>query len=112
MSVKVNTSGFDLAGAARKQKAALGLYADTAAKKMEAHAKSNAPWTDRTANARQSIEGDHFWRGDELVVRLSGGMEYSVYLELAHEKKYAILKPTIDLFAQETLAGYQKLVKD
>jgi hypothetical protein len=110
--IRVNTSKFNLREAANRQLAALGLYAHTAAKKMEASAKTDAPWTDRTTNARQSIAGDHFWRGSSLVVRLSGGMEYSVYLELAHEKRYATLQPTIARYASEILAGYQKLVKD
>ena len=38
-----------------KTRAALGLYADTVAKKMETHAKSNKPWVDRTGMAKQSL---------------------------------------------------------
>lgn len=110
--MRVNTSNFNLREAANKQLAALGLYAETAAMKMEDYAKPNAPWTDRTSNARQSISGGHFWRGNNLVVRLSGGMEYSVYLELAMEKRWAILRPTVERFAPDILSGYQRLVKD
>ncbi|MDI6617896.1 MAG: hypothetical protein QME45_04350 [Clostridiales bacterium] len=102
----------DLNGAANKIKAALKLYADTAAKKLEAEAKSNAPWTDRTGHARQGLNGSSGWDANKLKVVLSGGMEYSVYLELAHEKKYAILEPTIQKNAKAILEGYQKLVKD
>ena len=109
--MRVNTSKFNLRQAANKQLAALGLYADTAAQKMVAHAKPNARWTDHTTNARESISGGHYWRGNTLVVRLSGGMEYSVYLELANEKRYAILRPTVERFAPEILEGYQGLVK-
>lgn len=92
-------------------RAAIGLYANTAAKKMEADAKRNAPWTDRTGNARNSIQGDFGWEDDSAKIVLSGNVDYSVYLELAHEKKWAILKPTIDKNAPEILRGYQKLVK-
>lgn len=103
---------FDLSKAAMKHKAALTVYAHTAAKKLEGEAKRSAPWTDRTGNARNSIQGTAGWDGETLKVILSGGMHYSVYLELAHEKKYAILKPTIDKNAPEILRKYQKLVKD
>jgi len=110
--IKINKKNFNLWNAASKQKMTLLLYADSAAKKMEAEAKRNAPWTDRTTNARQSLAGGAGWDGTKLKVILSGGMDYSVYLELAHEKKYAILKPTLDKNAPAILRGYQRLVKD
>lgn len=109
--IKINMKNFDLSKAAMKHKAALTVYADAAAKKLEGEAKRNAPWKDRTGHARQSIQGTAGWDGETLKVILSGGMSYSVYLELAHEKKYAILKPTIDKNAPEILRNYQKLVK-
>lgn len=147
--MKVDTSKFDLRKAVEKQKRALEIYADTAAKKLMGEAK-NPPfplkpekkytekeiilfktlkkrgllkrkskngaghykWRTRTGNARESINGTSGWEGGKLKVVLSGGMDYSVYLELAHEKQYAVLKPTIDKNAPEILRGYQKLVKD
>ncbi len=94
-----------------KVRAAIGAYADTAAKTMEGEAKKNAPWEDRTSNARNSIQGDFGWKGNKAVITLSGNMEYSVYLELANGKKYAILSPTIQKHSTEILRGYQRLVK-
>lgn len=38
-------------------------------------------------------------------------MNYSVYLELANEKKYAILKPTVDKWTPNIISGYQRLVR-
>lgn len=110
--IKIDTSDFDLNSAIDRQKMAIQIYADTAAKKMMKEAKRNAPWIDRTGHARQNIEGSSGWEGDKHRIVLSGGMDYSVYLELAHEKKYAILKPTIDKNAAEILRGYQRLVRD
>lgn len=97
--------------AEKKMKAALGLYANTAAKKLEAEGKRNAPWTDRTSNARNSIQGNSRWEGNQLAIILSGNVDYFVYLELAMEKKYSILLPTIDRNATEILRGFQKMVK-
>jgi hypothetical protein len=110
--IKFNTKNFNLKSAAMKHKAALSIYADTAAKKMEAEAKTKAPWEDRTGNARNSIRGEGGWDGYLLKVVLSGGMSYNVWLELAHEKKYAILRPTIDRNTPSIIRGYQRLVKD
>lgn len=95
----------------RKLRAALELYANTAALKMEADAKRNAPWTDRTGNARNSIQGGYGWDGDKLVIILSGNVSYFVYLELANEKKYAILVPTTEKYTPEILSGFKKLVE-
>lgn len=105
------TNNFNTKSVLNKTRASIGVFAATAAKKMEAEAKQNAPWTDRTSNARNSIQGDFGWHGSKAAITLSGNMDYSPYLELAHEKKYAILKPTIDKMAPEVLKGYQKLVK-
>ena len=110
MSIRV-TNKTNFKAVEKKIRAAIGLYADTAAKKMEGEAKINAPWTDRTGNARNSIRGDFDWKGNKAVITLSGNMYYSVYLELAYQKKYAILKPTIDKNAPEILRGYQRLVE-
>lgn len=95
----------------QKMRAAIGVYADTAAKKMEGEAKKNAPWTDRTTNSRNSIQGDFNWQGNKAIIALSGNVDYFVYLELAMEKRYSILKPTIDRNAPEIIRGYQRLVK-
>lgn len=95
----------------RQIRAAIGVYADTAAKKMEGEAKNNAPWTDRTSNARNSILGDFGWKGNQAVITLSGNVDYFVYLELANGKKYAILSPTIESHSTEIIRGYQRLVK-
>lgn len=94
-----------------KVRAAIGVYADTAAKQMEEDAKKNASWTDRTSNARNSIQGGFGWEGNKCKIALSANMDYSVYLELANEKKYAILVPTIQRNAPKIIKGYQKLVK-
>lgn len=110
--IKVDMSKFDLMKAKGRQKAALLAFAHEAAQQLEGEAKKNAPWTDRTGHARQSIHGTADWVGDDLVICLSGGMEYSPYLELAHGKKYAILKPTIEKNASSIVEEYRRLVKD
>ncbi len=85
-------------------------YAQAAAAKLEAAAKADAPWTDRTALARQTIAGVSDWVGDSLRVGIAGNMNYSPYLEFCNEKKNAILWPTLNKMASEIIQGMHKLI--
>jgi len=75
-----------------------GLYAllQNWAGTMEGYAKSHAPWTDRTGHARQGLQGGVDVRGDQQVLYLSHGVDYGIWLELAHGGNYAIVRPTVD----------------
>lgn len=85
--------------------------AENAAAKMEGEAKRGAPWTDRTGNARQSIRGVSGWNGGKLRCGVSGNMEYSVYLELAHEGQNAILWPTVQANEAHIKEQLRKVVR-
>ncbi|NOH14871.1 hypothetical protein [Clostridium cochlearium] len=93
-----------------KSKVAIGVYADTAGKKLEEHAKKNGPWIDRTGLARKTIEGGKEWEGDECIVYVAGNMEYSPFLELCNDKQYATLKPAVDKLSPEILRGMSNLL--
>ncbi len=113
MSFKFDASKL-ISGIAEKElksKAALGLYGDTVAKKMENHAKSNYPWTDRTHQASRRLKSNSKWMGNTLRIELSHGVSYGIYLEFCNEKKYAILKPSIDAVAPSAIRGLQNLLK-
>lgn len=93
-----------------KSRAAIGLYGDTAGKKLENEAKDNAPWTDRTGLSRKTIEGGSQWEGDKRVVYVSGNTQQMPFLELAHDKKYATLQPAVDKLSPEILRGMNNLL--
>lgn len=96
-----------------KVSSALMLITETVAMKMEEWAKENAVWTDRTGNARQFLKGRAFWEDSKtLVLSMSHTMEYGVWLELAHERKYAILEQSIEQYKDELLKGWKKIVGD
>ena len=65
---------------------------------MEQYMKDNAPWKDRTGNARAYLNATVLMEENKMTIRLSHGAEYGVYLEYAHGAKYAILKPTAELY--------------
>jgi hypothetical protein len=71
---------------------------------VEAWMKHNAPWTDRTGNARQSLNhtverGDH-----EVALTLAHGVDYGIYLEERNGGHFAILRPAIDYWAQQVFS--------
>lgn len=85
-------------------------YGQAASAKLEATAKAEAPWTDRTGLARQTIAGVCDWAGESLRVGVAGNMNYSPYLEFCHEKQNAVLWPTINKMAAEIIQGMHNLI--
>ena len=75
----------------------------------EQYAKNNAPWTDRTGDARKLIKGEVIDDGD-LGIRLMHRVEYGKHLETANSGKYAILKPTIENIRQDFFDAVKKAV--
>lgn len=112
MSFKVDISGVlkGLDDVDRKLKAAVALYSDTAGKKLEQEAKTKAGWTDRTALARQTIQGGYEWQGPVCYIYVTGNTDYFPYLELANEKRFAVLYPTIQQMQPSILKGLDNLL--
>lgn len=94
-----------------KTMAALGVYGDSVAKEMEAYAKSNRVWTDRTSDARDRLKGDSKSMGTRVRCSISHGVDYGIYLEMCNEGKYRILKPTIDTVGPKAVKGLDKIFK-
>ncbi|WXR61231.1 hypothetical protein WG909_13150 [Peptostreptococcaceae bacterium AGR-M142] len=114
MGFRVDSSSFlrNIAKTELKLRAAVGLYAHTASKKLESSAKQNATWTDRTAQARQTIQGGYYWQGYKCFIYLAGNKNYSPYLEFCNEKKYAILYPTILKESSYIVKGFSNILNN
>jgi hypothetical protein len=89
--------------------AAIRMYGDTSAKKLESYAKRNRKWTDRTADARNRLKGSVYKVTKGYQLELAHGVDYGIWLELANEKNYAIIEPTIRLKSPEILRGLNRL---
>lgn len=81
------------------------------AAKLEAYAKQQAPWTDRTGNARQGLTGLAVQAATGAVLYLIHQVSYGVHLELAHAGQYAIITKTLEAHYGELSAALDKLVK-
>ena len=101
-----------------KVKAAVVAVAQFIGARMENYAKANAPWTDRTANARQGlfyavdsaaggeVSGSANLGGQEseaisaakdiVTLYLSHSMTYGKWLELCNAGEYAIILKTME----------------
>lgn len=87
------------------------LICEIASTKMEAYAKSNAIWTDRTGNARQKLKGEAAWVSkDQIMIAVSHHMSYGFWLELAHGRKYKILEQSIEDNVEELFRALKRLV--
>ncbi len=63
---------------------------------LEAYAKREHPWTTRSGATAASILGTVIEGQDVIDIYLSAGMDYDVFLELAHSGRWAWLWPAIE----------------
>ncbi len=81
-----------------KDRISAGVYmiCQSEAVRLEASMKSHRPWTDRTGAAKARLMGQAIKESDTLfTIALSHGVTYGIWLELANNKNYAIIMPTI-----------------
>lgn len=89
---------------------AVGMLCETAAKNLEGDAKEQAKWTDRTGAARQRLQGYTYRTTTGWRIVLAHGVNYGIWLELANEKRFAIVGPLIDLASPYILKDFENLM--
>lgn len=100
MAFQLNYNQSNLNKNLDKMSAKLGavvlMYAATKASELQSKMKLNRPWTDRTNMAKTMLNAK-VSQPDKNTVRitLAHGVEYGIWLELANEKNYAIIAPTV-----------------
>ena len=138
MTARVSFDGFNKVAVnmrnhpQRVNRAVLGVMAQEAPR-LQREAVLAKPWTDITGAARQTMRGQ-YGRGDELVFRsqdaagqmradrnagkqdelvlaLSHGVYYGVFLELANEGNYASIIPTMSRNAPRIFDRIRAAVK-
>jgi hypothetical protein len=58
--------------------------------------RSNAPWTDRTGNARQGLNTQIEGSREEIALLFAHGVFYGIFLELRNSGHYAVVNPALD----------------
>lgn len=100
-----------LANCEDKAGPAMLMYAKNGALKLQNSARKNAPWTDRTGHARQRLTCITKVVDNGFQEELSHGVDYGIWLELAHEKRFAIIDPTIKKEGPAIIAGFNRLLE-
>jgi hypothetical protein len=78
---------------------------------VESHAKTNAPWTDQTGNARQGLRAEAFRESDNMGIVLYHQVPYGIWLELANGGKYAIIDETIGVMGPQVMASLERILE-
>lgn len=100
-----------LQGTETKAMIAIRMYAENAALSLQNYARQKARWTDRTGNARQRLTGTSLPLINGYKLQLAHGVDYGKWLELAHERKYAIIEETIRVVGtSKIMPGFENLL--
>ena len=79
---------------------------------LEAYAKANHPWTPQTGATDASTRGYVSEVTPRYVtVALTAGMDYNVFLELAHDGKWAWLYPAVEANADQIVGVVEKRMR-
>lgn len=92
--------------------AAVKAVADYIATQAQNDMRTNAPWVDRTGNARNALFSyAEQAAGDVVSIYLSHGsaIYYGRYLELNYAGKYAIIVPTLQRILPQLEAMLKKI---
>lgn len=111
--MRINASDFikRLSDVETKSQVAFRMFATEGAKKFENYAKQNRPWTDRTGQARQRLTGWVEMFSDKIRIHIGHGVDYGIYLELANQRRFAILQKTVNAVSPEILESFGELTR-
>ena len=91
------------------------LYAGTKASVIQGEMQNKSPthpWTDRTGAAKAGLRATVTMPNDHTVrITLAHGKDYGVFLELAREKKHAIIAPTVKKFSAEIVEDLEGIME-
>ena len=76
--------------------------------------KQNAPWTDRTGDARANLYSvvQHAARQTVTILLSHGSLiPYGVYLEVLHAGCFAIIAPSVDVWGPQMLQGVRAILR-
>lgn len=80
----------------------------------ETYAKGNAPWTDRSGNARSGLASQHHidsgLAGSNYNIDIFHRVSYGIWLETRHGGRYGIINRTVQAEAPQFFAAANKLM--
>lgn len=73
------------------------------AQEIQAAAQSDAPWSDRTGEARAGLEASVNREGDVVSIDLYHTVDYGQWLETIQSGRFAIIMPTLEAYADRVM---------
>lgn len=113
MSLKIDSSGLSggLESLQERFAYAVVMECQTLSKEIESYAKVHRPWTDRSGLAKTNLRSIVSRPKSNLVrITLAHGVDYGVFLELANDQKYAVIRPTLQVFEPKVLNSVSGLL--
>lgn len=79
--------------------------------KLKENAQLNARWENQTGEARRRLNSSYETVSNGFNLVLAHGVDYGVWLELANEKRYAIIMDTIEYVGTfDILPDFEKFI--
>lgn len=75
---------------------AVGKVMEANAPRVQSYARSSAPWTDRTGNARNGLFAKYRGSNSSHAIDLYHTVPYGIFLEVRWSGRYQVIRPTID----------------
>jgi len=82
------------------------------AEELLEYARANAPWSDRTGDARGGLDYEVSLRNESLEVSLFHTVDYGIWLEIRWGGKFAIIIPTVEQKGSELLARMDNMLSE
>lgn len=81
------------------------------APQVASYARDNAPWTDRTANARTGLDAKAYGDSKRRGIVLYHQVPYGIWLEVRWSGRYRIIIPTIQTMGDRIMGSLSKIVR-
>lgn len=95
----------------KKVQQAAWIAVSSMAPEVENYAKMNAPWTDRTGNARNGLAARPFRDAQSVGVIIYHQVSYGIWLEVKWSGRYAIINPTIDAMGPAVMKRFNRILE-
>lgn len=105
-TLRTGIDGFD-----SKVNKAMAAATELHASQAEGEMRANAPWTDRTGNARNGLRGEAFHEPNRHGFDLFHSVPYGIWLEIRWSGKYAIIEPTLKRQGVECMKTVSALLR-
>lgn len=79
--------------------------------RVQNYARSNAPWTDQTSNARNGLKAEPEVKPGVYSIVLFHRVPYGIWLEVRNNGRYAIILPTVRKMGREVMAGARDILR-